>query len=117
VGRRTGTAYATPIDAQRTPDGVVIICLVYGPSADWCQNVLAAGHCTLTLEGEELAATSPQVISVNDAERRLSPERARFWHSIGIEHCLLLQVAPPADLTFEANRDRDRRARHHSDAE
>jgi deazaflavin-dependent oxidoreductase (nitroreductase family) len=95
LGRRSGMAYATPVDAQRTPDGVVI-CLVYGASADWCRNVLAAGHCTMTLDGADLALTAPRVIPLSAAEGQLSPERARFWRSIGIEHCLALQIAPAA---------------------
>jgi hypothetical protein len=53
VGRRSGVAYDTPIDAQLTPEGAVIP-LVYGPSVDWCRNVLAAGGCTLTVGGEDL---------------------------------------------------------------
>jgi deazaflavin-dependent oxidoreductase (nitroreductase family) len=97
VGRRSGTMYATPIDAQRTPDGVVI-CLVYGPGADWCRNVLAAGHCTLTLDGEELTLDTPRVITLSEADPKLSHDRARFWRNIGIEHCLLLQFAPAANL-------------------
>jgi deazaflavin-dependent oxidoreductase (nitroreductase family) len=97
VGRRSGTAYDTPIDAQRTPDGI-LLCLVYGSSANWCRNVLAAGSCTLSLEGEELALTAPQVISMSEAEPRLSSERARFWRGIGIEHCLFLRVVPSAQV-------------------
>jgi deazaflavin-dependent oxidoreductase (nitroreductase family) len=99
VGRRSGAAYNTPIDAQRTRDGV-IICLVYGPNADWCRNVLAAGRCTLTLNGQELALASPQVISLSEAEPNLLPERAGFWRSMGIEHCLYLPVAPEEALSL-----------------
>jgi deazaflavin-dependent oxidoreductase (nitroreductase family) len=51
VGRRSGAVYDTPIDTQRTDEGSVVIPLVYGPSADWCRNILAAGGCTLTLRG------------------------------------------------------------------
>jgi deazaflavin-dependent oxidoreductase (nitroreductase family) len=92
VGRRSGVAYNTPVDAQRTTNGVVIP-LVYGPAADWCRNILAAGRCTLTLDGEELALTAPEVVDMKVAETLLSPERARTWRSIGIEHCLFLR--PP----------------------
>jgi deazaflavin-dependent oxidoreductase (nitroreductase family) len=93
VGRRSGASYDTPIDAQRTPDGVLIP-LVYGPSSDWCRNILAAGHCTLTLDGAELTLTSPQVIPASDAEPRVPAAAARRWHSLGIEHCLSLKTAP-----------------------
>ena len=96
VGRRSGRPYDTPIDSQRTPDGV-IICLVYGAGADWCRNILAAGHCTVTLgDGEVLQLTSPEVITLESAEPQLAPERAKFWRTIGIEHCLALKLSPMA---------------------
>jgi deazaflavin-dependent oxidoreductase (nitroreductase family) len=91
VGRRSGGTYDTPIDAQRTSDGVLIP-LVYGPRADWCRNVLAAGHCTLTLDGKVLALTAPQVIPESVAEPQVAVAAARRWHSMGIEHCLSLKI-------------------------
>jgi deazaflavin-dependent oxidoreductase (nitroreductase family) len=89
VGRRSGVAYDTPIDAQLTPDGAVIP-LVYGASADWCRNVLAAGGCTLTVGSENLAFTAPRVVPISVAGPQLLPAKARFWRSIGIEHLLSL---------------------------
>jgi deazaflavin-dependent oxidoreductase (nitroreductase family) len=97
VGRRSGTAYDTPIDAQRTPDGVVI-CLVYGQSADWCRNVLAAGGCSLSLDREELTLSAPRVVPLSSVEAQIMPERARLWRGIGIEHCLVLTTSAPASL-------------------
>jgi hypothetical protein len=91
VGRRSGTAFATPIDAQRTPDGVLIP-VVYGLRADWCRNILAAGHCGLTLNGQELALTEPRVVPIAEVLAQLSPEKARFWSGIGIEHCMSLKT-------------------------
>jgi deazaflavin-dependent oxidoreductase (nitroreductase family) len=93
IGRRSGAPYDTPVDAQRTRAGVVV-CLVYGAGADWCRNILAAGGCTLTLDGVDLPLTAPRVIPLSVVEEQLPPERARFWRSIGIEHCLALQVVP-----------------------
>jgi deazaflavin-dependent oxidoreductase (nitroreductase family) len=92
VGRRSGAPYDTPIDAQLTPDGVVIP-LVYGPGVDWCRNVLAAGGGTLTLGGEDLTLTMPRVVPMTSVEGQLSSEKARFWRGIGIEHLLLLASA------------------------
>jgi hypothetical protein len=91
VGRRSGASYATPIDAQRIPDGVVIP-VVYGDGADWCRNVLAAGRCTLTLNGQELVLIEPQFVLIDEVLAQLAPDRACFWHSIGIEHCLRLKA-------------------------
>ena len=42
VGRRSGAAYSTPVNLFAF-DGHGIVALTYGPSADWVQNVLAAG--------------------------------------------------------------------------
>ena len=43
VGRRSGTAYQTPVEAYRTAEETFIL-LPYGPVTDWCRNVLAAGQ-------------------------------------------------------------------------
>jgi hypothetical protein len=95
VGRRSGVVHHTPIDAQLTQDGVVIP-LVYGSSADWCRNILAAGACTLTLHGDELALSDPQIVAMHVAAAQVSPDKARFWRSIGIEHCVSLKIASSA---------------------
>jgi hypothetical protein len=92
AGRRSGIRYATPIDAQRCGDGVVIP-VVYGDRADWCRNVLAAGHCTLTLDGQELELSEPRFIPFTDVQAQLAQDKARFWRNIGIEHCLYLKTA------------------------
>ena len=52
VGRRSGTAYRTPVGAHPRGDGFLVV-LPYGPSADWVQNVLAAGTARLAREGAE----------------------------------------------------------------
>jgi deazaflavin-dependent oxidoreductase (nitroreductase family) len=93
VGRRSGAAYDTPVDATRTPEGVLIV-LPYGPVTDWCRNVLAAGHCTLTLDGDQLALTAPGVIPANVAEPLLPAAVARRAHRLGIAHYLSLKNAP-----------------------
>jgi deazaflavin-dependent oxidoreductase (nitroreductase family) len=101
VGRRSGVAYDTPIDAQLTPEGAVIP-LVYGASTDWCRNVLAGGGCTLTVGGQDLAFTAPRVVPISFAAAQLVPAKARFWRSIGIEHLLSLTGAPSGELEASA---------------
>jgi hypothetical protein len=110
VGRRTGATYATPIDAQPTRDGVVIP-VVYGDRADWCRNVLAAGRCTLTLNRQELVLSEPQFVCIADVQAQLAPDKARFWRSIGIEHCLSLkstasEIGPSPEEAMTARVDR-----------
>jgi deazaflavin-dependent oxidoreductase (nitroreductase family) len=101
VGRRSGVAYDTPIDAQLTPEGAVIA-LVYGASVDWCRNVLAAGGCTLTVSGQDLAFTAPRVVPISFAAAQLLPAKAEFWRGIGIEHLLSLTRAPSGELESSA---------------
>jgi deazaflavin-dependent oxidoreductase (nitroreductase family) len=60
VGRRSGRAYVTPLSAYPLGDGFVLA--VAYPHVDWCENVLAAGKCTLTRNGKEYALERPEVI-------------------------------------------------------
>jgi hypothetical protein len=96
VGRRTGTKYDVPIEAQHIVDEV-IICLVYGGGADRCRNILTAGECTLTLgDGQVLQMSSPEVLTLEAAAPQLAPQRAKFWRAIGTEHCLMLKLSRAA---------------------
>ena len=92
VGRHSGVQHRTPVDAQRTADGVVIP-LVYGPQSDWCRNILAAGRCTLTLGGQQLELNEPRIVAMVDVVPLVSNAKARFWRRIGIERCLSLTYA------------------------
>jgi deazaflavin-dependent oxidoreductase (nitroreductase family) len=60
VGRRSGRPYVTPLSAYPLGDGFVLS--VAYPKVDWCENVLAAGKCTLTWNGKEYALGNPEVI-------------------------------------------------------
>jgi deazaflavin-dependent oxidoreductase (nitroreductase family) len=93
VGRRSGIAYQTPVDVARTSNGV-LISLPYGPETDWCRNVLAADHCTLTIDGEQVTMIAPQVLLAPPAETQMPPEKLRQWQGEGIEHFLLLRYLP-----------------------
>jgi deazaflavin-dependent oxidoreductase (nitroreductase family) len=100
VGRRSGSAYQTPVDAYRTTDGALIL-LPYGPVTDWCKNVLAAGQCTVTLKGEDLSLGAPEVVPANDAEARVAADVARRWHRQGIAHYLWLKTVQPTESQAE----------------
>jgi deazaflavin-dependent oxidoreductase (nitroreductase family) len=60
VGRRSGRTYVTPLSAYPLGDGFVLAAAY--PYVDWLENVLAAGKCTLTWNGTELALERPEVI-------------------------------------------------------
>ena len=65
VGRRSGRPYMTPLSAYPLGDGFVLA--VAYPHVDWCENVLAAGKCTLTWNGKEYALERPEVIPPAEA--------------------------------------------------
>jgi deazaflavin-dependent oxidoreductase (nitroreductase family) len=92
IGRRSGVAYETPVDVARMLEGV-LISLPYGPDTDWCRNLVAAQHCTLTVNGEELALSTPEVLGAEHAEAGLSAEKLRQWRGEGIRHYLSLRYA------------------------
>jgi len=52
VGRRTGMRYSTPLLLAPAAGGYVAE-LTYGDEADWYQNVVAAGGCTVVVGGVE----------------------------------------------------------------
>jgi deazaflavin-dependent oxidoreductase (nitroreductase family) len=99
-GRRSGRAYETPVDAYRTAEGALIL-LPYGPVTDWCRNVLTAGQCTITLDGEDLALIAPEVVSAAVAEARVPEDIARRWHRQGIAHYLWLKSVMSAEVGAE----------------
>lgn len=60
VGRRSGRPYVTPVSAYPLDDGFVLG--VAYPYVDWCENVLAAGKCTLTFNGKDYPLERPELI-------------------------------------------------------
>ena len=97
IGRSSGAAYETPVEADRTPDGVIVP-LMYGPRVDWCRNILAAGGCMLSLNGEEFTLTAPEVVPASIAEPQLPAKNAHMLHRLGVAHYLSLKNAPRVDL-------------------
>jgi deazaflavin-dependent oxidoreductase (nitroreductase family) len=71
VGRRSGRAYVTPLSAYPLGDGFVLG--VAYPEVDWCRNVLAAGKCTLTRNGEQYTLEHPEVITRAEAMKAYPP--------------------------------------------
>ena len=66
VGRSTGTAYRTPMDAHAVAGGYVFFVL-YTSRCDWVQNVLAAGSARLRIEGAEVDLRAPRLIDADEA--------------------------------------------------
>ena len=100
IGRRSGTSYETPVEAHRTAEGTLIL-LPYGPVTDWCRNVLAAGQCTVSVDGRDLALSAPVVVPASFAEARVPAGVARRLRRQGIAHYLWLKDAPPIEVEVE----------------
>ena len=94
VGRKSGREYETPMQPVKTEDGFAVA-LPYGPNTDWLKNVLAAGRATLVFDGETYEVDRPEVVSMDDANRRF-PEREQRMHELfRVEQCLLVRKAVP----------------------
>jgi deazaflavin-dependent oxidoreductase (nitroreductase family) len=61
-GRRTGRAYAAPVLAFGSEDGLVVGVL-YGTTSDWVRNVLAGDGADVKWHGQSRAYDQPRLIS------------------------------------------------------
>ena len=52
MARRLGSTFVLP--------------LAFGPDADWCRNVLAAGDAVLCWKGERHAVTAPTIVGLDE---------------------------------------------------
>ncbi|WP_020658997.1 nitroreductase family deazaflavin-dependent oxidoreductase [Amycolatopsis benzoatilytica] len=93
TGRRTGTAYATPVTVDRVETGF-IIALPYGTRTDWLLNVRAAGNATLEFHGETWQVSAPEIIDAAVALPQLPPAHARILKRTPIKHYLKLAISP-----------------------
>ena len=93
TGRRSGKQYATPVVADRTPDGFVIP-LPYGARVDWLRNVLAAGRATISSQGETYNVAQPEVIDAATALPMVSADHRRTFSRVGIERYLKVKDQP-----------------------
>ncbi len=62
TGRRSGKAYATPINAFRDGNDY-LFALTYGAETDWLKNVLAAGGCEIVTRGQRIRLTNPRILA------------------------------------------------------
>jgi deazaflavin-dependent oxidoreductase (nitroreductase family) len=75
VGRRTGTAYRTPVNVFRHGERWVIA-LTYGADSQWVRNALAAGEIRIETRRRQLLLVAPEV--VHDPSRTMIPPPARW---------------------------------------
>ena len=97
VGRRSGKHYVTSVGARINGD-VALVPLTFGNRSDWARNVMAAGRCSITIQGRSYEAKRPQLIDWGDDAKplvrttfgRLQPLGFRL---LGIKQFMRLQIA------------------------
>lgn len=89
VGRRSGTAYSTPIGVYPM-DGDFLVFLPYGPDVDWLRNVLAAGAAELRTGGET-HQVRPRLAEPAEAQPYLSAWDRRVVRLFGVTDFLVLE--------------------------
>lgn len=92
VGRRSGIAYRTPVDAHRVDGGYVFI-LVYGSQSDWVRNITAAGSARLTVGGQDIELTSPRLIPDQQAWEEIGAGVKRPPKMLRISEYLWMDLA------------------------
>jgi deazaflavin-dependent oxidoreductase (nitroreductase family) len=93
-GRRTGREYCTPVNAFRSPAGIVIA-LTYGPNRDWVRNVLAAGACTIESHGRPHRFHHPTVRHDDQALHRVPAPVRLLLALLGVSAVLTLDEVDP----------------------
>ena len=100
VGRRSGTTYQTPIGTEAVPGGF-LVALPYGTTADWVQNVLAAGGAVITAEGETVRVDQPEILAATEIADQLPASEQRLLRLFNVEQFLRVQrvdAEPPEPL-------------------
>ncbi len=92
VGRTSGTTYRTPLDAHPVAGGYLFV-LVYGSGSDWVQNVLAAGHARLRVDGHDVELTTPRLVDEREADDALPDEVPRPPRVLRITEFLRMDLA------------------------
>jgi deazaflavin-dependent oxidoreductase (nitroreductase family) len=96
VGRNSGRAFETPVQAVATDDGYVIA-LPYGLNTDWLKNVLASGSATIVHEGSTHVVDQPAMVSMAEAGHRFSSTDQRAHRLFRVEQCLAVRAAHSND--------------------
>lgn len=96
VGRKSGRAYATPVDAVPTEDGFVIA-LPYGSRSHWVRNVLAEGTATIVDDGRTYSVDHPELIPFGMVAAQFPPSDQRSLRRFRVEHCLRVRRVGTAE--------------------
>jgi deazaflavin-dependent oxidoreductase (nitroreductase family) len=90
VGRRSGTAYRTPLNVFSTDEGVAVL-LTYGPNRDWLKNLTAAGQGRMRRYGKTFTVTDPRVMTKEEAATSVKGLWRPIFSMLPFEKALLLR--------------------------
>ena len=96
VGRKSGRAYATPVDAVATDDGF-LVALPYGTQSNWVRNVLASGTATIVDGGHAYPVDRPELIALETVATRFPPSDQRSLRLFRVEQCLRVRRVNAAE--------------------
>jgi deazaflavin-dependent oxidoreductase (nitroreductase family) len=69
-GRRSGTAYETPVAVVPTTSrAIVMIGLPWGAKTNWARNVVAAGGASLRWRARDIELVRPRIVDGAEARR------------------------------------------------
>ena len=108
VGRSSGRAYRTPLDAYEV-DGTYVFILVYGPKSDWVRNVVASGQASLEVDDEIVELVSPRIVPGHTAWPMLEGVAKRPPGFLGIDEFLLMDIASRVSVHADQIGEPDRR--------
>lgn len=91
VGRKTGTAYETPVTPVPTDDGFVIA-LPYGRHASWLRNVLAAGSASIVWEDQTFTVDRPEIVPTGDVIEHFPESDRRSFGLMKVDECLQVRT-------------------------
>jgi deazaflavin-dependent oxidoreductase (nitroreductase family) len=99
TGRRSGRVHVTPVAAWLNGE-VVVVSLTFGNQSDWVRNVVAAGRCSIQLDGRAYEATHPEFLTGKQARAFYLPvssrlERASF-RLLGVRQFIRMHAVPAA---------------------
>jgi deazaflavin-dependent oxidoreductase (nitroreductase family) len=92
VGRRSGSAYRTPLNVFSTDEGVAVL-LSYGPNTDWLKNLTAAGKGRMQRYGKTFTVTDPRVMTKEEAAPSVKGLWRPIFSMVPFDKALLLRRA------------------------
>lgn len=90
TGRTSGTAYATPVVALRTPDGFMIP-LPFGDATQWAKNLAARDGGGLRFAGREYRIVAPRIVDREGAAAFLPAVLRIVAGRLGIRNYVLVR--------------------------